>query len=376
MQAEPHATEDLAEADRLMTICNACRYCEGLCAVFPAMELRRVFTDGDLAYLANLCHDCGACYDDCQFSPPHEFGVNVPNTLARVRARSYEAYAWPRALSGMFERNGRKIVAVTALVMALFILGFLGANGPPALFEPHVGPGAFYALMPHAAMASLFGCAFLYALLALAMGARDFLRDIASPKTAPLEAAFLGQAAADAAQLRYLEGGGLGCAQDGRSADLRPLLHHLTFYGFLLCFCATAVATLEHYLLGREAPYPWFDLPVLLGTAGGLGLLVGPAGLLIAKWKRDPEAAIERRFGMDTAFIAMLLATSLTGLALLLLRSTGAMGPLLALHLGVVLALFLTLPYGKFVHGIYRYLALARYAQERRSLAPRSGERR
>ena len=29
-----------------MTICNACRYCEGYCAVFPAMEKRLTFSDG------------------------------------------------------------------------------------------------------------------------------------------------------------------------------------------------------------------------------------------------------------------------------------------------------------------------------------------
>ncbi len=71
-------TDNLREAERLMTICNACRYCEGLCAVFPAMEMRLTFAAGDLNYLANLCHQCGACYTDCQYSPPHEFNVNVP----------------------------------------------------------------------------------------------------------------------------------------------------------------------------------------------------------------------------------------------------------------------------------------------------------
>jgi citrate/tricarballylate utilization protein len=40
------------------------------------------------------------------------------------------------------------------------------------------------------------------------------------------------------------------------------------------------------------------------------------------------------------------------------------MGVLLLAHLGVVLALFVTLPYGKFVHGIYRALALAKHARE------------
>ncbi len=86
------AVDALKEADRLMTVCNSCRYCEGLCAVFPAMEMRRAFTTGDLNYLANLCHACGACYVDCQFAPPHEFNVNVPKTLATLRADSWERW--------------------------------------------------------------------------------------------------------------------------------------------------------------------------------------------------------------------------------------------------------------------------------------------
>ena len=100
-------SETLTEAGRLMTVCNSCRYCEGLCAVFPAMIMRRDFPDGDLNYLANLCHGCGACFYDCQFSPPHEFEVNVPKVMAQARSESYQAYAWPSALSGMFARNGR-----------------------------------------------------------------------------------------------------------------------------------------------------------------------------------------------------------------------------------------------------------------------------
>jgi len=105
---------------------------------------------------------------------------------------------------------------------------------------------------------------------------------------------------------------------------------------------------------------------VVLGTLGGVGLLIGPAGLLAERWKRDPALVDQARTGMDVAFIAMLILTSLTGIALLLWRDTAAMGPLLALHLGVVFSLFITMPYGKFVHGIYRYLALVRYARERR----------
>ena len=365
-----HATRALAEADRLMTVCNSCRYCEGLCAVFPAMEMRRAFPDGDLNYLANLCHGCGACYYDCQFAPPHEFNVNVPKILAEVRAESYRAYAWPPVLSGIFARNGLAITIVAALCVAGFVLGFVALDDPSVVFGVQTGPGAFYRLMPHKAMAILFGAALLYAIVALAMGVRRFWRDVGEPMATPAEPRSLWQAVGDAGSLRYLDGGSVGCMNyDERPTDRRRIYHHLAFYGFLLCFASTCVATLYHFLLGREAPYPWYDVPVVLGTIGGVGLVVGGAGLLAAKWRRDPATQDEARFGMDVAFIAMLLMTGLTGLALLLLRETRAMGPLLALHLGVVLGFFVTMPYGKFVHGIYRFVALIRYARERRALA-------
>ena len=46
------------------------------------------------------------------------------------------------------------------------------------------------------------------------------------------------------------------------------------------------------------------------------------------------------------------------------------MGALLAIHLAAVLALFATMPYGKFVHATYRLAALARFHTERRRPLP------
>jgi citrate/tricarballylate utilization protein len=363
-----HATATLAEADRLMTLCNSCRYCEGLCAVFPAMEMRRAFPDGDLNYLANLCHGCGACYYDCQFSPPHEFNVNVPRVFAKARADSYAAYTWPRAFAPMFARNGLAISLVAAFCVAAFILGFVGWQDRDVIFGINTGPGAFFKLMPHRAMVTLFGAAFVYAFVAMAMEMLIFWRDIGEPMQTLARSGPLLDAVRDTFRLRYLEGGKMGCFnEDERPTDRRRIYHHLTFYGFLLCFASTSVASLYHYL-GREAPYAWYELPVLLGTIGGIGLLIGPVGLLSAKLRRDPDMLDKPRLGMDIAFIAMLFLTSLTGLALLVFRGSPAMGILLAVHLGFVFAFFITMPYGKFVHGLYRFAALIRYAKESRAL--------
>ena len=73
---------------------------------------------------------------------------------------------------------------------------------------------------------------------------------------------------------------------------------------------------------------------------------------------------------MDRGFIALLLLTSASGLALLVGRDSAAMALLLALHLGAVMALFATLPYGKFAHGIYRSAALLKWSIEKRLPIP------
>ena len=138
----------------------------------------------------------------------------------------------------------------------MFAIGFVAIDDPAAVFAGHRGPGAFYALMPHGAMASIFSAAFLYAIVALALGARNFWRDIAEPFATLAESRPLRQAAADTCRLRYLDGGGVGCANDEASrADHRRLFHHLTFYGFMLCFRRHLRGdALSSYLLAREAP--------------------------------------------------------------------------------------------------------------------------
>lgn len=301
------------EGERIFRICNACRYCEGYCAVFPAMERRLNFSHADLNYLANLCHNCGECLDACQYAPPHEFAVDVPKVLEQIRNASYREYAWPGQLPVW--------ILILAALLTPVLLGHRG--------------NTFYAVMPHATMVWLFGAVSGFVTVALAMGLRRFWRECGEPGV------FVGRPIRDILVLRY-------------SGGPRRWFHHLTFYGFALCFASTSSAAFYHYFLRLEAPYGYFSLPVVLGTTGGVAIVIGTLGLLSMRH--------------HSMFLALLLLSAATGLALLGLRQSAAMNALLLGHLGIVLALFLTLPYGKFVHAIYRSAALVRYALESRGI--------
>jgi len=365
-------TADEREVARIMQICNACRYCEGFCAVFPAMTRRLEFGKAEVHYLANLCHNCGACLHACQYAPPHEFAVNVPQAMAKLRVETYRDYAWPSVFGRLYRRAGLAVALALAGGLALFLVLAVAMSGH-LVHAPLAGN--FYAIFSHNFLAAVFGAVFLFALLALGIGVVRFWREVSPARDA--EAARVGlavgapavaEAVTDAARLRYLGGGhGEGCnEEDDRFTLLRRRFHHFTLYGFLLCFAATSVATLYHYLLGLHAPYAWTSLPVVLGSLGGVGLLIGPAGLLWLNLRRDPQHGDAAQHGMDRGFIALLFLISATGFALLLLRDTSFMALWLAIHLGTVMALFVTMPYGKFAHGFFRSAALLKYAIEKR----------
>ena len=351
-----------AEAARMLQICNACRYCEGFCAVFPAMTRRIDFSVAYMNYLANLCHNCGACLHACQYAPPHEFGVNIPRVMAQVRKDTYMTHAWPKSFGSLYQKNGLTMALASSASLTAFLLLTLWINGN--LFSSPLN-GNFYAIFSHNTLAWIFGLVFAVALLALSVGVLSFWNQISAGNISGAAAA---EATHDALTLKYLGGGhGDGCNNEDDAFSLwRKRFHHFTFYGFMFCFAATSVATLYHYLLDLHAPYALTSLPVVLGTVGGIGLLIGPAGLLYLNLRRNAEHGDATQKPMDRAFIVLLFCISASGLALLTYRDTASMAILLAIHLGFVMAFFLTMPYGKFGHGFYRIAALLKNSIEKR----------
>ncbi len=364
-------TDAIINARREMEICNACRYCEGFCAVFPAVELRREFSAGDLSYLANLCHGCRGCYYACQYSPPHEWGINVPKALAEVRAESYAEYAWPKPMAKVFERNGTIVSLTAALGIALVLFLSMIANANFWVAQGTV-PDSFYNIIPLWAMQIVGVGTFGFSLFALAMGARNFWRD-AGPqeKIGPTAVAI---ALWDMLTLKNLGGAGNGCNDNSEAFSMRRrYLHHAMFYGFMLCFAATTTGFIYHSFLGWPAPYPVLSAPVILGTAGGILMVAGTVVLMAMKFVDDPIPNLRRLLGGDIALLMLLAMIAITGLVLLAVRATGAMGLAMAIHLGFILAFFLVLPYSKMVHGVYRSAALLRRAIER-NMKPLGGE--
>ncbi len=352
------SSESIVEAVRQLQICDACRYCEGYCAVFPALHRKRAFADGDITQLANLCHNCRGCYYACQFTEPHEFDLNLPGILARVRQESWQDLAAPSGLARLFHKHGTALAATVLIAFAAMIwtakaVGSAGGDG-------------FYAALSHNAMVAIFLPAFVLPLILMAVGLRNYWRRVGG---APVRMGDLTWAFSQAATMRNLSGGhGDGCnfEDEDRFSHTRRHAHQTTMYGFLLCFASTSVATVMHYAFDMPAPYPLFSLPKLLGLVGGVLLCLGTLGLVMLKLNGSRDLADARVWGGEMAFVVLLFVVSASGLVLYAGSNSAWLTELLAFHLGAVLAFFLLTPFSKMAHGFYRLAALTREAQLKR----------
>ena len=347
----------LKEARRQAEICNACRYCEGYCSVFPALHRERAFADGNLTQLANLCHNCRGCYYACQYTAPHEFDLNLPKALAELRQASWEAYAWPRPLAGIFQKSG-VAVAIAAVIGFALLLVAIRALGPAD------GEG-FYAVMSHGAMVAIFLPAFLFPLISIAVSLRRYWRAVGAGKVTLQAVVAAFRSAATAKNLAGGHGDGCNFEDEDRFTHARRLAHQAVMYGFLLCFLSTVSGTVLHYPLNAPAPYGFLSLPKLLGVPGGLLMTAGCVWMTHLKLSADRQLGDANAWGGEMAFILLLFLVALSGLALYWLGTTALMPTLLALHLGAVLAFLLLTPFTKMAHGFYRLAALVQEESRR-----------
>jgi citrate/tricarballylate utilization protein len=363
-----------AEAERQLNICNACRYCEGYCAVFPALERRMILSPGDVSHLANLCHDCRACLYACMYAPPHEFGVNPPQLLSEVRARTWEEHAAPALLRDRPGRHPRAQALVAVAVAAGIMVALAGATeGLGHLWRARRGATSPYDVISYPAILVVMSVPFAWALVALAWAGARYWRHTRGRLAELWNLPAWRAAVVQAGQLRYLKGGGAGCPYPGdRPSAARRHLHAAVAYGFLACLVSTVSAGVTQDLAGSRPPYPLLSVPVVAGTLGGMGLVVGSVGLLALGVRSDPQATDEAMAGRNEHLLAGLALLGATGVAVLATRGSTAYGPVLVLHLAAVAVAFAVAPLTKFNHVLYRLLALVQDNLERSGPLPTS----
>lgn len=357
------AGDVLARASREFRLCNSCGLCRRICAVFPAVELRTTVTSGDVAYLANLCHDCRACFAICPFKAKskHDRGIDIPSSMAEVRRQTYASFARPRRLWRLLD-GPRPVWLVAALTLAFFAIVTAATGDPARIVQAHAERRSFYHVIGYLWLVVPAGVMGIYAVSVVAAGVADFWRRTGARPRDLLGPRAHARAAADVLALRNLRGGDRGCAYHGDSvSSIRRRLHFAVFFGFAATFAATVAAAFEQEVLGRQPPYALLSAPVLLGTAGGLAIVAGCAGFLVFGRPSLERRKTEPARRLDRTFTVALGVAALSGLLTLALRSTPAMGPALIVHLGALGGLWVTFPYGKLVHAAYRYAALVRY---------------
>jgi citrate/tricarballylate utilization protein len=352
---QQHDNPLLAEAQRQFLICSACRYCESYCATFPAIESRTEYTAADAAYIANVCHDCRACFQACMYVAPHEFAVDIPKLLADVRLETYKSKGLP----------GVSTAGVGVIVAAVLFAAILATGRWPLLSVAGDAPGAFYRIVPFYWMLVPALALSIWALIALCGMARRLVRDVA-PKARATIADVIG-AWKDGLNLTYMKGGGDGCYYPEITAPshARRVLHLTLVTGVGLAFLATIAAAFMQDVLEQLPPYPLVSVPVVSGTLGGACILIGAAGLLLLKTRRTAKNLDNAgMLKLELIFLWTLLAVAATGLLLLAFRGTPVLGTLLVVHLATVATLFITAPYGKFVHVPLRLAALLVFRME------------
>ncbi|GGL09446.1 tricarballylate utilization 4Fe-4S protein TcuB [Mangrovihabitans endophyticus] len=345
-----------AEAQRQLTVCNACRYCAGYCPVWPALTLRTDLTTADVTHLANLCHDCGDCFAACMYTAPHEFALNPPKVFAQVREDTYRRYVWPRRAPRWLGGRRGALFGFLAVAVLLTLLGYATTG---RFLSAQADPGSPYEILPHLVMVLVAGGPAGYSMVVLADAARRYWADVHGPLRDLAHRSHWPVTLVQAAHLRHMHGGGQGCDYPaGEPSPLRRRLHLAVSYGFGLCVLSTASAALMQKVLAVMPPYPYWSVPVVTGTVGGVAIVAGCLGLLALKRRSLPDLGTDATRRADHHLLWALSLLAVSGLLTLVLRTGPLFSAVLVVHLAAVVVAFAIAPYTKFTHGIYRVLAI------------------
>lgn len=135
--------------------------------------------------------------------------------------------------------------------------------------------------------------------------------------------------------------------------------HFALMWGFVLAALASGLIIVYMYVLKEELPVPFWHWMKIVGNVGAIFLLVGAFLLLVNRLRPDKAAGASTAY--DNFFLAVVILVVATGIlaeAGRLTMDAGLACWIYLIHLTSVLALFVTFPYSKFAHLVYRTLAM------------------
>lgn len=366
---------DLSFIGRIMRLegnafkkCFQCGTCSAACPLSPAED---PFPRKEMAWavwgmreelLADpdiwLCHNC----NDCSIRCPR--GGRPGDVLAAVRQECIAHNSVPGFLA-RWVQNPRYIpflFGIPALFLGLAVLskdrmaeglGFLPAAGSQIVYP-------YSPAIPHWLINLFFGIFGILVLVAIVAGIVRFWRSLklAHPRVgnAP-EKGLLSSLGSTLRSIIFHEHFSLcGATQN------RRLAHLSVFFGFVALTIVTLcviTGTLNPLLPDFVYPFSFWNPWKVLANVGGLALLTGL--LLIIRDRLNNSANIGTSNYSDWSFVGLLIMVTLSGFLTELLhylRMVPHRHVVYFIHLVLVFALLMYLPYSKFAHAIYRTVAM------------------
>jgi quinone-modifying oxidoreductase subunit QmoC len=335
--------------------CYQCATCSSVCELstpeipFPRTQMLlaqwglKDRLSGDPAVW--LCHQCGDCTERC----PRD--ARPGDVLQGLRSTVIETLAFP-SFAGKLVGNVRKtwplLLGVPwAFWLVLWALGVVqvqaSENGLLHAFEDFASHGVIYAVFFPVAG---------YVTLAAGISGIRFWKKMGEGSSR--RGSFL--SGLWPVMLDVLGHKSFGACS---KTVTRRWAHLALFWGFVGAAVTSGLLVYAIYVQGESMPLPLLHPFKILGNLSAAALVVG--GVLLFTTRFGTYRSLISSSAIDVFFLSVVGLVILTGVVIEVARFTfpaNISAFLYTFHLGVVMTLFLTFPYSKFAHMLYRTLAL------------------
>jgi len=334
--------------------CLQCGACTATCELageegfFPRRQVTfvrlglqdRLVADQDIWH----CYGCTECSSQCPS------GAKPASIMSALRQFATDRFAYPRVVARVV--NNPRSFWLVYVATAAFLAAMIAGTGT---FSPRPGPIRYAGMLPDSAVIPVFSLLTVLPLVAIAVGASRAWRAWYDGSLFATKPRLLGRSVRIAAAEILAHRKFSSC----KERPLRPWAHRAILFSFLGLAAISGVVAL---LLAAGRSYPLsMGNPLKVLSNVFAALLIGGASYFLVSRVKDASRG-NRSTLFDWVFLVNVLLAGVTGVATEALRAADARAfayPVYFVHLVVVLALAMTLPYTKLAHSVYRVLAVA-----------------